>query len=97
MLTALVVLAVLGILFGAAALATYDGELLADPHPDDAGVELPATALQPEDVAEVRFDMALRGYRMAEVDALLARLAGELAAREQATEHSGEPTGERPE
>ena len=34
------------------------------------------------DVAGVRFTTALRGYRAAEVDALLDRLAAELAAHE---------------
>ena len=82
MLTVLVILAVLGILFGAAVLATYEGDVLKDPHPDDLGVRLPATHVQPEDVAELRFDMALRGYRMAEVDDAMARLGAELAARD---------------
>lgn len=83
MLTVVVVLGVLGILFGSAALATYEGQVLRDPAPDDRDSGLPEAAVQPEDVAEVRFDMALRGYRMAEVDAVLGRLSGELAARDQ--------------
>ena len=82
MLTVLVILAVLGILFGAAVLATYEGEVLKDPHPDDRGGALPAAQLQPEDVAELRFDMALRGYRMSEVDAVMERLGDELADRD---------------
>jgi DivIVA domain-containing protein len=81
-LTVLVILAVLGILFGAAALATYEGDVLKDPHPDDWAAGLPVSSLQPEDVTELRFDMALRGYRMAEVDAALERLADELAVRD---------------
>ena len=82
MLTVLVVIAVLAVLFGAAALATHDGELLADPAPDRHDVALPDGPLQPEDVAEVRFGMALRGYRMDEVDRVLARLATELTRRD---------------
>ena len=39
-----------------------------------------------EDLREVRFSSAFRGYRMSEVDALLDRLAAELEARE----HPGE-------
>ena len=35
------------------------------------------------DVAAVRFDRAVRGYRMDQVDALLDRLADELAARDE--------------
>ena len=69
-------------LFGAAVVATRDGDVLVDVAPDDAEVELPVGPVQPEDVAEVRFGMALRGYRMAEVDRVLARLAAELAARD---------------
>lgn len=82
MLLVFTILAVLGILVGAAFLATYEGEVLRDPHPDDRDAELPPGAVQPEDVAELRFDLALRGYRMAEVDRVLHRLAGELAARD---------------
>lgn len=82
MLTVLVILAVLGILFGAAALATYEGDVLQDPRPDDRHAGLPPTSVQPEDVAELRFDMALRGYRMNEVDLALERLATELSARD---------------
>jgi DivIVA domain-containing protein len=81
-LTVLVILAVLGILFGAAALATYEGDILKDPHPNDRAAELPPTQLQPEDVAELRFDLALRGYRMSEVDAAMSRLGEELAVRD---------------
>lgn len=75
------VVVVLG-LFGAAVVATRDGDVLVDVAPDDADVDLPPGPVQPEDVAEVRFGMVLRGYRMREVDAVLARLAGELAARD---------------
>lgn len=69
-------------LFGAAVVATRDGDVLVDVAPDDAEVDLPVGPVQPEDVAEVRFGMVLRGYRMAEVDRVLARLAAELAARD---------------
>lgn len=76
------ILAVLGILVGAAFLATYEGDVLRDPHPDDRDAELPPGAVQPEDIAELRFDLAFRGYRMAEVDRVLHRLSDELAARD---------------
>jgi DivIVA domain-containing protein len=98
-LTVLAVLAVLAVLFVAAAVATHEGDVLVDAPPDDADLVLPDTALQPEDVAEVRFGMAVRGYRMAEVDRVLARLATELAVRdtrvaalEQALVDAVEPT-----
>jgi DivIVA domain-containing protein len=76
------ILAVLGILVGAAFLATYEGDVLRDPYPDDRDAELPPGAVQPEDIAELRFDLAFRGYRMAEVDRVLHRLSDELAARD---------------
>ena len=38
--------------------------------------------LTADDLRRVRFSTAFRGYRMAEVDALLDRLADELAARD---------------
>ncbi|MGD8148624.1 DivIVA domain-containing protein [Ornithinimicrobium sp. Y1694] len=40
-------------------------------------------ALNAEDVHDVRFDQAVRGYRMSQVDAALARLADELADRDE--------------
>lgn len=52
--------------------------------PDGA---LPDGPLRPEDLRRVRFPLALRGYRMDEVDALLARLADEAERR---PEHRGD-------
>ncbi len=43
---------------------------------------LPEGRLAADDVAAVRFTTAVRGYRMDEVDAVLARLREELAARD---------------
>jgi DivIVA domain-containing protein len=42
--------------------------------------------LSAEDVRTVRFTTAFRGYRMAEVDALLERVAAELDAARRADE-----------
>lgn len=47
--------------------------------PDNA---LPAGRLTPADVAGARFSVALRGYRMDEVDAALDRLQAELRERD---------------
>lgn len=49
--------------------------------------------LTAEDLRRVRFTTAFRGYRMSEVDTLLARLADELDA---AREHGEPGPGERP-
>lgn len=81
--TVLAVLGVLAVLFVAALVATRDGEVLVDVAPDRADLDLPADGpVRADDLEHVRFGMALRGYRMDEVDALLDRLAGELRERD---------------
>lgn len=82
MLIVLYVLVVALVLFGAAVVATHDSAGLAEAPADRADVGLPEGVLQPEDLAQVRFGMVLRGYRMAEVDDSLARVGAELAARD---------------
>jgi DivIVA domain-containing protein len=81
--TFLGVLAVLAVLFATAVLATRGDPLLADAPPDRPDRDLPEGTLAPSDVADIRFSLALRGYRMDEVDDVLARLAAELAARDR--------------
>lgn len=83
MVTALALLGVLGVLFVAAVLATREGGELAPAPPDAADLALPEHPLTPDDVAALRFPMAARGYRMAEVDAVLDRLAEELRDRDR--------------
>ncbi|MGC5584304.1 DivIVA domain-containing protein [Ornithinimicrobium sp. W1679] len=62
----------------------------------ESAVPLPAGPLGPDAVHGLRFDQAVRGYRMAQVDAALRRLAEELADRDaQIARLRGEP-GERP-
>lgn len=79
----LAVLGVLAVLFVAALVATRDGEILVDVAPDRADLDLPADGpVRADDLEHVRFGMALRGYRMDEVDALLDRLAAELRERD---------------
>lgn len=82
-LTVVIVLGVLVVLFIAAVVATRNDPLLADAPMDLPDLELPPGPLQPEDVRRVRFSLALRGYRMREVDHVLARIAVELAARDE--------------
>jgi DivIVA domain-containing protein len=56
---------------------------------------VPEGPLRGADVADLRFDQVLRGYRMSQVDQILDRLAGELAdrdseiARLRGQEHDG--------
>jgi len=81
--TVLAVLGVVAVLFVAALVATRDGELLVDAPRDHADLDVPAdAAVAADDLDRVRFGMALRGYRMAEVDLLLDRLAAELRDRD---------------
>jgi DivIVA domain-containing protein len=54
-----------------------------DVGPDRPGPALPEDApVLPRDINEVRFGLALRGYRMDEVDDVLDRLAAEIGARD---------------
>jgi len=59
------------------------GEQIAPPVRDDPPWELPVERpLAADDVDGVRLPVALRGYRFAETDLLLDRLAAELRARD---------------
>jgi DivIVA domain-containing protein len=83
---------------GVAMVAAGRGTPLQQAYDDRPDVLVPADRpLRAADLRAVRFPLALRGYRMAEVDALLARLAAELAAGEQARDQGDERPEERPE
>lgn len=82
MLTLLGIVAALAVLFVAASVATRDGEVLVDAPRDRADLDLPTGALQPADIGALRLGMALRGYRMSEVDDVLDRMRAELALRD---------------
>jgi len=78
------VLAIVAILVVGAlvVLAVARGAAMTPAVDDRREIRLPADRpLRAEDVRGVRFTMTLRGYRMGEVDALLARLAAELEER----------------
>ncbi len=81
--TVLALIGVVLVLFAAAVLSTREGPVLIDAPPDAAYPALPSGPLRPEDLTAVRFDMALRGYRMSEVDEVLQRLADDLRARDE--------------
>ena len=83
MVTVLALLGVAAVLFLAAVLSTREGPVLADAPPDAADVVLPEGPVRAEDIAAVRFSLAPRGYKMAEVDLVLERLAAELADRDR--------------
>jgi DivIVA domain-containing protein len=81
--TALALLGVLLVLFVAAVLSTREGQVMASAPQDLPDLRLPDGPLRPQDVEAVRFSTAPRGYRMSEVDAVLDRLAAELADRDR--------------
>ena len=66
---------------GVALLAAGRGTPLAEVYDDRPDVAVPATGpIGSDDLRRVRFSLAVRGYRMSEVDALLTRLADQLEA-----------------
>jgi len=82
---------------GVAVLAAGRGAPLAEEYDDRPDSAVPADGtLRPEDLRRVRFSLAVRGYRMSEVDALLDRLARELERRDERVVdregRGGEPT-----
>jgi DivIVA domain-containing protein len=75
-----VAVAVLGAI---AWVAAGRGTPMAESYSDRPDLALPPQVpLRKADVDGVRFSIGLRGYRMDEVDAVLDRLAGEIAARD---------------
>ncbi|MFD1533409.1 DivIVA domain-containing protein [Pseudonocardia aurantiaca] len=74
----LVVAVVAAVLFGLAVVVFGRGEELAPLAPGATPTRLPAGEIDGEDVRELRFQQAVRGYRMDEVDWVLDRLADEL-------------------
>ncbi len=76
---AVIAVAVMGVV---AVVATGRGGGLAEEFDDRPDARVPAEGpLGAEDLRRVRFSTAFRGYRMAEVDALLDRLTAELEER----------------
>jgi DivIVA domain-containing protein len=65
----------------AVAVGLVAGGLTA-PVPTSPHRPLPSSPVSPDDVDGLRFSLALRGYRMDEVDAALHRLREELADRD---------------
>lgn len=84
---AVLIVALMGV---TAVVATGRGGAMAEVYDDRPDARVPADGpLTAGDLEEVRFTTAMRGYRMAEVDALLDRLVAELRERE-----TGEPVRE---
>ncbi|WAL73712.1 DivIVA domain-containing protein [Kitasatospora sp. YST-16] len=78
-----IVIAMALVVGGAAVVALGGGGTLPEAEHDRLAVRLPQDrALSRTDVDELRLPMALRGYRMDEVDDLLDRLGAELSLRD---------------
>jgi DivIVA domain-containing protein len=72
------------IVFGVAALVTGNGPGLTATEPDGRAVPLPTNRpLTESDLDQVRFDTALRGYRMAQVDQALRRAAYDIGYKDE--------------
>jgi DivIVA domain-containing protein len=83
-LYALLALVVIAAIFMILTRVLPAGEQIAAPVRDDPIWSLPpGRGLTSEDVATVRLPVALRGYRFAETDQLLDRLADELRQRDE--------------
>jgi DivIVA domain-containing protein len=81
---ALLAILLAGVLFLLASYFLPAGEQIAPAIRDEPLWELPAErALTAEDIATVKLPVALRGYRFAETDLLLDRLADELRTRDE--------------
>ena len=74
----IIVTVVAGVFFLVAAFVFGRGEELAPLAPDATPTRLPSHGIHSDDVRELRFPQAVRGYRMTEVDWVLDRLAEEL-------------------
>jgi DivIVA domain-containing protein len=72
------------VVFGVAVLVTGGDPGLDPAEPDGAAVPLPGhRPLLEADVARVRFDRALRGYRMAQVDQAMRRAAYDIGYKDE--------------
>ncbi|MDN5744883.1 MAG: DivIVA domain-containing protein [Nocardioidaceae bacterium] len=81
---------------GVAMVAAGFGEPMSPAYDDRPDAAIPAEGpLRADDLRKVRFSLAFRGYRMAEVDALVQRLADELD-RDRLTQSPSEHPSEHP-
>ncbi|MFJ8582683.1 DivIVA domain-containing protein [Micromonospora sp. NPDC093277] len=84
LLILVVALTVAAVMFGVTVLVSGRDPGLAPTEPDGRAVPLPGgRPLQEGDVAEARFDTALRGYRMAQVDQAMRRAAYDIGYKSE--------------
>lgn len=78
-------------------VASRGGVTMTQAYDDRRDVTLPShRALRSDDLRSVRFTVGFRGYRTAEVDALLARLEAELSVRELSPDPHSVPDPDDP-
>lgn len=83
-MTLIWVVLVIAIIGGTVAVALGRGSGLATVHRDEPAFTLPTDRpVRAEDLDHARFGVGARGYRMDEVDGLLARLREEIAERDR--------------
>jgi DivIVA domain-containing protein len=84
------IVVILAVVFAVSAVAAGYGGGLTRFHPDWPGRGLPeGRPIRAEDLDAVRFSLAFRGYRMAEVDEVIDRLRHALAERDAVLERLG--------
>ncbi|WFE26518.1 DivIVA domain-containing protein [Solwaraspora sp. WMMD791] len=80
-------LTVAAVVFGVTVLVTGNDPGLTPVEPDGRAVPLPGTRpLLEQDITRVRFDTAVRGYRMAQVDQALRRAAYDIGYKDELIE-----------
>ena len=76
------------LLMGAVAVvAAGRGQPMSEAYDDRPDPVLPVGEIRGDDIRRARFSLAVRGYRMSEVDALLDRLARQLDVPPSETDH----------
>ncbi|WP_326562402.1 DivIVA domain-containing protein [Micromonospora sp. NBC_01796] len=84
LLLLVVALTAAAVVFGVTVLLTGTDPGLTPAEPDGRAVPLPASRpLAESDVSDVRFDTALRGYRMSQVDQAFARAAYDIGYKDE--------------
>jgi DivIVA domain-containing protein len=78
---------------GVVAVAVGRGGTMSEAYDDRPDAAVPSgRPLRADDLRDVRFSTAVRGYRMDEVDALLARIRADMIAREASSPSVDEPS-----
>lgn len=84
------------VVFAVVVVLTSDRDVLVDAPPDRADPRLPEGDVTPADVDRIAFSLALRGYRMDEVDEALDRLREALERRDAELAQLRAAPGEAP-